>query len=289
MTKLSDDTDRRLTALAGYDSLVQCHCPSASSAPERCTSPDSCSTPSTSWTFDLPVRFLGRERQLERRALHVIDEDVQVVGIDERVLGRGVEEERRVPHHELIDRRARRHHHRRRLPGAAAGAAGALPRRGNRAGIAGHHAHVERADVDAELERVGRDHAAHLPGAQALLDLAPAQRQIAAAIAADALRHARARPRSPPSDTSSGSRSSVRLCANTITCRLRRRNSPATRRDSARYERRMPSSRLTTGGLTNTKNFSPRGAPLLLDQRERPLGQPLGQLARDWRWSPTSR
>ena len=81
----------------------------------------------------LAVALLGRERQLERRALHVIDEDVQVVGIDERVLGRGVEEERRMPRHELIDRRARRHHHRRRLAGAPAGAAGALPRRCDRA------------------------------------------------------------------------------------------------------------------------------------------------------------
>ena len=36
------------------DSLVQCHCPSASSPPERCTSPDSCSTPSTSCTLTWP-------------------------------------------------------------------------------------------------------------------------------------------------------------------------------------------------------------------------------------------
>jgi hypothetical protein len=32
-------------------------------------------------------RFIGRERQLERGALHVIEQDVQVVGIDQRVLG----------------------------------------------------------------------------------------------------------------------------------------------------------------------------------------------------------
>ena len=70
-----------------------------------------------------------------------------------------------------------------------------------------------------------------------------------------------------------------RLCANTMTCRLRRRNSPATRRVSARYDRRMPSSRLTTGGLTKTKNFSPRGAPLSRHELEGPLGQALGQLA----------
>ena len=34
------------------------------------------------------------------------------------------------------------------------------------------------------------------------------------------------------------------------------------RRVSARYERRMPSCWLTTGGLTNRNTFSPRGAPV---------------------------
>ena len=52
-----------------------------------------------------------------------------------------------------------------------------------------------------------------------------------------------------------------RLCAKTISCRPRFRNSIATRRVSARYDRRMPSCALTTGGLTNRKYFSPRGAP----------------------------
>ena len=136
-------------------------------------------------------RVGAAERQLERRALHVIHQDVQVVGIDQRVLGRGVEEIRRMPGHELIDRRARRHHHRGRPGRPASSAARALPGGGNRARVAGHDRHIERADVDAELERVGRDHAAHLPFAQALLDLAPAQRQIAAAVAADLLGHAR--------------------------------------------------------------------------------------------------
>jgi hypothetical protein len=61
-------------------------------------------------------RLAGGERQLERRALHVVHEDVQVVGIDERVLGRGVEEIRRVAHDELIDRRAAGHEHRGERP-----------------------------------------------------------------------------------------------------------------------------------------------------------------------------
>jgi hypothetical protein len=53
-----------------------------------------------------------------------------------------------------------------------------------------------------------------------------------------------------------------RLCAKTIVCSLRFRNSVATRRVSARYDRLIPSCSLTTGGLTNRKYFSPRGAPL---------------------------
>ncbi len=44
-TKLSDEIDRRLTASAGYDSLVHCQ-----SAPVRCTRPFSDSTRRTSWT-----------------------------------------------------------------------------------------------------------------------------------------------------------------------------------------------------------------------------------------------
>ena len=50
-----------------------------------------------------------------------------------------------------------------------------------------HHADVERADVDAELERVRRDDGAHGAFPQALLDLAPPLRQVAASIAANLL------------------------------------------------------------------------------------------------------
>ena len=55
MTKLSDDTDRRLTASAGYDSLVQvqCACPSPAS-PARCTRPCSASRPRISCTSCFP-------------------------------------------------------------------------------------------------------------------------------------------------------------------------------------------------------------------------------------------
>ena len=51
-------------------------------------------------------------------------------------------------------------------------------------GIAGHHHRVQRADVDAQLQRIGGDHGADLAVAQLALDLAALARQIAAAIAA---------------------------------------------------------------------------------------------------------
>src|SRR5262245_59633422 len=49
MTQLSDDTDRRLTASAGTDSLVQFHCDSA-----LLTKPSPSSTARISWTFTPP-------------------------------------------------------------------------------------------------------------------------------------------------------------------------------------------------------------------------------------------
>ena len=136
-------------------------------------------------------RLRSRERQLERRALDVIDEDVEVVRIDERALRRRIEEVTRISDDELIERRAARHHDRRRSTGAPAGSAGSLPCCRDRAWIAGHDRHVERADVDAKLERVRRHDRTDRALAQSLLDLTPPHRQIAAAIAANSLGRAR--------------------------------------------------------------------------------------------------
>ena len=199
ITKLSEDTDRRLTASAGYDSLVQFQVDELVARPH----PPDARAPARPAGQDLlhvvtAERFAARERQLERGAFDVIDEDVQVVGIDERPFRRGVEKVRRVADDELIERRAARHHDRGRSARAAPGASGALPRRGNRARIAGHDADVERADVDAELERIGGHDRADAALAQPLLDLAAPVRQVAAAVSADALRRRRARSRSRP-------------------------------------------------------------------------------------------
>ena len=55
-------------------------------------------------------RLVARERELERRALDVIDENVQVVWIDQRALRRRIEEVRGMADDELIKRSARRDH-----------------------------------------------------------------------------------------------------------------------------------------------------------------------------------
>ena len=68
-------------------------------------------------------------------------------------------------------------------------------------GIARHHAGVERADVDAQFERVGRDDSADAAFAQAALDFAAFAGKIAAAIAANRLGAARLRLDSPAANT----------------------------------------------------------------------------------------
>ena len=73
-----------------------------------------------------------------------------------------------------------------------------LPHRGDGAGEAVEHAGVEATDVDAELERGGRDHAPQPSGEQLRLDLAPLGREVAAAVRAHGLRPAPSRQ--PPAD-----------------------------------------------------------------------------------------
>ena len=106
-------------------------------------------------------------------------------GVDPRVLGRGAEEILRMRGEELVHGRAAGDQHRRRGPAAPPRPARLLPQRGDGAGEAREHGHVEVADVDAELERAGGHHAEHVARAQPLLDFAAAKREVAAPIAAD--------------------------------------------------------------------------------------------------------
>ena len=126
--------------------------------------------------------FGSPERQFERGALDVRQQDLKIVGIDQGVLGRRVEEVRRVADDVLVERGAAGHQHGGRLPGAPAGPTRALPRRRDRARIAREHGHVERADVDPQLEGARGDHRPHVPVAQPFLDLAPPVWQVASPV-----------------------------------------------------------------------------------------------------------
>ena len=133
----------------------------------------------------------GGEGQLEGRALEVVHEDERVLRVDARMLGRRPEEIVRMRGQVLVHGRAGGDEDGHRSAAPPARPARLLPHRGDRAGIAGEDGRVEVTDVDAELERARGHHPQHLARAQPLLDLPPAQRQVAAAVAANDARVAR--------------------------------------------------------------------------------------------------
>ena len=126
------------------------------------------------------------ERQLEGGRPQVRQQHVQVVRVEACFLGRPLEQELRMVDDVLVDRRSRgdQDRHARSLP--PAGPAELLPGRRDGSRVAGKDRDIEATDVDAELERVGRDDAEDLAVAQAVLDRPSLGRQVAAAVAADA-------------------------------------------------------------------------------------------------------
>jgi hypothetical protein len=134
-----------------------------------------------------PEALRSVERQLERGALEVLDQHVQVVRVHQAGLGRAAEHELGVLDDVLIGRGARRDDERDREVLAAPGTADLLPGGRDRAGVAHEHRRLEGADVDAELQRVRRHDAAHRAVAQPALDGAALRRQVAAPVPADEL------------------------------------------------------------------------------------------------------
>ena len=107
-----------------------------------------------------------------------------VPGVEDRRLDRAVEELVGMAAEELVER-VLAGHVERQPAAAAAGAAPHLAQRGD--GARERHAdrRVERADVDAELERVGGHHAEQLALEQLVLELAPLLRRVAGAVGGD--------------------------------------------------------------------------------------------------------
>ena len=126
------------------------------------------------------------KRKLICRTLHVIQQHIQVVRMDKRILRRTPKEVFRMRDNVLIKRAGGGHNHCQRSVFPSSGTTGFLPCTGNRTRISTHHAGVQLADIDTKLKRIGRNDRADIPFAQPLLDFSAQRRQISAAISANA-------------------------------------------------------------------------------------------------------
>ena len=109
-------------------------------------------------------------------------EHVGVVRVEDVGLDRPAEQRLGVVDEVGVQRVVARHQHGEGVAGTPSGAAHLLPQRGAGAREAGEQDGVEAADVDAELERVGRGQAEQPPRAERLLELATLLGQVAAAV-----------------------------------------------------------------------------------------------------------
>jgi hypothetical protein len=87
----------------------------------------------------------------------VLEEDVRVVGGQPGLLDRRAGEEFRVVHEVLVDRRVLGDEHDQRAVALAPHPPGLLPEPGDAARMAGEDAEFEVADVDAQLQGIGRN------------------------------------------------------------------------------------------------------------------------------------
>lgn len=129
--------------------------------------------------------LVRRDGQLERRALQVIGENLKIVWLNMRVLGRVPEEIVRMLHDKLIERSRGSDEHRARTSCTPSRAAGPLPGRSNRSRIPGHHTGIEGTNVDSKFERVCSDHSQNAAVAQTAFNLAPFSWQIASTVSAN--------------------------------------------------------------------------------------------------------
>ena len=194
-----------------------------------------------------------------------------------------------------VQRVVARHHHAERVAGAPAGAADLLPQRGAGAREAGEQHGVEAADVDAELERVGRGQAEQ------------PTRRAAPPRARGAPRAGSRRGRPPPGrpGCASTSPSSRRAVAATVSApRRERMNASVRTRSTTRSVSRSATSLVaerrtgapfsptpgTNGGSHRASAVRPRGEPSVGDRDDVETGQPPGRdLAARRRWPRRAR
>jgi len=127
------------------------------------------------------------ERQLGRGAGQMLGQDHRVIGVEPRMLRAALQHVFGVGDQILVDGVGRCHQHSDRHALPAARASHLLAGAGDCAGIASQHSRIELADIDAQLQRIGRHDGSHGALAQPALDLASLRWEIAAAITADGL------------------------------------------------------------------------------------------------------
>ena len=125
------------------------------------------------------------QRQLLGGGAQVRREHVLVGGVDDGGLDGPAEQRLRVGDEVGVERVVAGDEHAEGVAVTSAGPADLLPQRGAGAGEPRHHHRVEPADVDAQLERVGRGQPDQLAGAQGPLDRAALLGQVAAAVGRD--------------------------------------------------------------------------------------------------------
>ncbi len=137
----------------------------------------------------LPARaeelgVLARQRPLVRGAEEVPAEDLRALVVEDRRLDGALQEVVGVAAEELVERVLARDVYG-QAAAAPPGAPPHLPQRGDGPGERDDDGRVELADVDPELQRVGRDHRAQLAANEAALELAALLGGVAGAVGGD--------------------------------------------------------------------------------------------------------
>jgi hypothetical protein len=127
------------------------------------------------------------EGQLEGRRPDVSEEDVQVGRVQPGLFRSRLKQVLGMGGHELVDRSRSGNQDGSRRFQPPARPTHLLPGGGNGARVAGQDGCVQPADIDAQLQRIGRHDAEDFTRTQSRFYVAPLRRQVTAAIAADAL------------------------------------------------------------------------------------------------------
>ncbi len=130
------------------------------------------------------------ERRLEGRRADVPVEDTDVRMVEDRRLDSPVEQRLRAAHEVLVERVLARDEHRKAMS-TASRASPLLAQARDGAGEADRDRAVEEADVDPELERVGRADAEELALDESALDVAPLRGGVPGPIGREPLGHVR--------------------------------------------------------------------------------------------------